>query len=74
VRWRVEFYNERQQALARYAVEAETPATAVAAGRTVLRAEHPAAGRPRVSLFDRARLTGGLDADGWELYRIARGD
>lgn len=72
MRWRVEFFHERQQILARYVVEADAPAGAVAAGRTALRAEHPASGRARVTLFSRARSIGGLEADGWELYRIAR--
>jgi hypothetical protein len=70
MRWEVEFYHEERRALARYGVEAVTPAEAVRLARAVLVAAHPA-GKPRrwLSLFERAKRIGGLHADGWALYR-----
>lgn len=70
--WRLEFYNERRRTLARYGVEAPTPAGALVLGREALRAEHaPTATPRRPSLFEQARRIGGEAADGWILYRIA---
>ena len=72
--WRLEFYSERRRMLARYVVDAATPAAALRLGRTALLAEHqPVPSRRRRSLFDQAQHIGGLDADGWVLYRIANG-
>jgi hypothetical protein len=73
VRWRLEFYSERQQILAHYRVEAPTPATALVLGRRRVLDEYPPtpAGRPR-SLFDRAQPVAGQHADAWVLYRIQR--
>ena len=73
VTWQLEFYSERRRTLARYEVEAQTPAAARVLGREALLAEHrpPAARRVR-SLFEQARRLGGQSADGWVLYRIAR--
>jgi hypothetical protein len=73
MRWRLEFYNERRTVLARYGVDAPTPAAAVVLGRAALLAEHPtppARGRP--SLFEQARRVGGQDGSGWVLYRIVK--
>ena len=71
--WELEFYCEGRRALARYEVEAPTPAAALALGRKALFAEHrPPAKRRAWSLFERARRIGGQDADGWVLYRIGR--
>lgn len=67
----MEFYNERRGSLARYGIEAATPAAAVLLGRSALLAEHPPA-RPGTSLFARAGRIGGQDADGWVLYRIVK--
>jgi len=36
MRWRVEFYNERQGILARYGIEAPLPAAAVLLGRSAV--------------------------------------
>jgi hypothetical protein len=73
MKWRMEFYNERRGALARYGIDAPTPAAAVLLGRNALLAEYPPAkARPRRSLFERAERAGGQDAGGWVLYRIVR--
>jgi hypothetical protein len=73
VRWRLEFYSERRQTLARYGVEAPTPAAAQAQGRRALLADYPpAAARRTLSLFQRAQRLGGQDTDGWILYRIMK--
>jgi hypothetical protein len=75
VRWRLEFYSERRRTLARYSVEAPTPAAAQAQGLRALLAEYPPALAPRrPSLFERAQRLGGQDAGGWVLYRIANGE
>jgi len=68
----VEFYNERRRALARYTIEAATPAAAVPLARAALVAEHPA-GKPRrwLSLFQQAQRIGGQDPSGWALHRIS---
>ena len=68
----IEFYHERRRALARYSIEAGTPAAAVVLARTALAAEYPA-GRPRrwLSLFEQAQRIGGQDPSGWVLHRIA---
>jgi hypothetical protein len=71
MRWHMEFYHERRWILARYGVEAPSPAAAVLAGRKALLAEHPSLqARGRQSLFERAQRTGGHDGSGWVLYRI----
>jgi hypothetical protein len=73
MKWRVEFYHERQGILARYGVGAPSPAAAMLAGREAVLAEHPAAlARGRLSLLQRAERAGGHDGSGWVLYRIAR--
>jgi len=75
MQWRVEFYHERRGILAGYGVDAALPAAAVQSAWTALRAEHPSSPRRRpLSLFARAQLTGGQDASGWVLHRIARID
>jgi hypothetical protein len=75
VRWRLEFYSERRRTLARYNVEAPTPAAAQAQGLRALLAEYPPApARQRPSLFERAQRLSGQDADEWVLYRIANGE
>jgi hypothetical protein len=73
VTWELEFYCERRHTLARYEVQAPTPAAARALGRQALRSEHgsPASRRPR-SLYEQAQRAGGRDLDGWVLYRIGR--
>jgi hypothetical protein len=72
VRWRLEFYSERRRTLARYSVEAATPAAAEVQGRRALLADYPPSPAPRrPSLFERAQRLGGEDAGGWVLYRIA---
>ena len=71
--WRIQFYHERHRTLAPYDVEAARPAEALSAARHALRAEYPPTRARRAgSLFERARRVGGLDADGWILYRITR--
>jgi hypothetical protein len=67
----VEFYHERRRALARYSVEAPTPAAALPLAWAELRAAHPAdtTRRPR-SLFEQAQRVGGQDVSGWVLHRI----
>ncbi len=73
MRWLMEFYNERRGALARYGIEAPTPAAAVLLGRNALLAEHPpTSARRRRSLFEQAERAGGQDTGGWVLYRIVR--
>lgn len=69
--WEVEFYHERARSLARYRVEAATPAAAVPLARAALVAEHPG-GTPRrpLSLFEQAQRIGGQDPSGWVLHRI----
>ena len=44
VTWQVHFYNERSRVLARYGVQAPTPAEALVQARSALRAEHPPRG------------------------------
>jgi len=73
MRWLMEFYNERRGILARYAIEAPSPAAAVLLGRKAVLAEYPSAPRRRrLSLFERAEGVGGQDASGWVLYRIVK--
>jgi len=75
MRWRVEFYHERQGILARYGIEAPSPAAAVRVGRDAVLAEHPTArARGRPSLLQRAEHAGGHDGSGWVLYRIVKDD
>jgi hypothetical protein len=72
MRWRLEFYNERRGVLARYSIEAPSPAAAVGLGRQAVLAEHPPGRAPRSpSLLARAERIGGQDGSGWVLYRIA---
>ena len=71
--WWTEFYSERRGVLARYRVEAASPAAAVLLGRSALLAEYPPRSpRDRLSLFERAQRSGGQDVSGWVLYRIAK--
>ena len=72
MKWRLEFYSERRQALARYTVEAAAPGPALELGRRALLTEYPSTARRTQSLFERAQRIGGQDADGWVLYRIAK--
>jgi hypothetical protein len=75
VRWRLEFYGERRRTLARYSVEAPTPAAAQALGLRALLAEYPPAAAQRApSLFERAQRLSGRDGGEWVLYRIAHGE
>ena len=71
MRWEVEFYHEGHRALARYGVEATTPADATRLARALLVAQHPAGKARRLTLFDRAQQIGGLHADGCALHRVA---
>jgi hypothetical protein len=69
----MEFYHERRGVLARYSIDAPSPAEAVRLGWTAVLAEHPSLPRPGSrSLFERAQRAGGRDASGWVLYRIGR--
>ena len=71
--WQIEFYNERRRILARYGIEAPSPAEAMLLGRHALLAEYPPVrARRRPSLFERAERVGGQDPSGWVLYRIVR--
>jgi hypothetical protein len=75
MKWRLQFYNERRAILARYDIDASSPAEAVLLGWKAVLAEHPSAPRrSRPSLFERAECIGGQDASGWVLYRIAKDD
>jgi hypothetical protein len=75
MRWQTEFYHERQGVVARYGVEAPTPAAAVLVGRDALFAQHPPKpARRRLSGFEQAQRVGGQDASGWVLYRIVKDD
>ena len=67
----IEFYHQRRGALARYSVEAATPAAALPLAWAELRAAHPAGPprRPR-SLFEQAQRISGQDVSGWVLHRI----
>ena len=71
MRWEVEFYHEGHRALARYGVEATTPAEATRLARALLVAAHPAVKTRRgLSLYEQAQRIGGLHADGWTLHRV----
>lgn len=71
--WVVDFYHQRRAVVARYDVDAPTPAAAVVLGRRALLAHHPPVPpRRRPSLFERAEHIGGQDGTGWILYRIAK--
>lgn len=73
MRWLMEFYNERRGILARYGIEAPSPAAAVPLGRDAALAEYPSTPRrSRLSLFERAERVGGQDPSGWVLYRIVK--
>ena len=75
MRWRLQFYNERDAVVAGYAVEAATPAAAVLVGRDALRADHhPIPPRGSVSGYRLAQRLGAHDANGWVLYRIVKDD
>lgn len=75
MRWLTQFYNERRGILARYGVEAPSPRAAVPLGWSAVLAEYPTVPRRgRLSLFERAKRTGGQDASGWVLYRIVKDD
>lgn len=71
--WVVDFYDRRRAIVARYRVDAPSPAAAFAAGRQALAAEHPPSRvrRPR-SLFEQAERVGGQDGSGWIPYRIVK--
>jgi hypothetical protein len=61
--------------LARYGIEAPSPAAAALLGRNAVLAEYPSTPRrSRLSLFERAERVGGQDASGWVLYRIVKGN
>jgi hypothetical protein len=63
--------HERQRILARYAIEAPSPAAAAVLGGDAARAEHPSArARGSLSVLERAERGGG--DDGWVLYRIVK--
>ena len=71
--WLMEFYNERRGMLVRYGIEAPLPAAAARLGLKAVLAEYPSPPRKgRLSLFERAQRTGGLDTSGWFLYRIVK--
>ena len=71
MKWEVEFYHEHRRELARYGVEAATPAEATRLARAELVASHPAVKtRRRLSLYEQAQRIGGLHADGWTLHRV----
>jgi len=72
VKWRLEFYSERRQALACYTVEAAAPGAALEVGRRALLTEYPPTARRTQSLFEQAQRIGGQDPGGWVLYRIAK--
>ena len=73
MKWRLLFYRERTGTLARYAIEARTPAEALSLGRRALLTEYPATTARRTpSLFQQAQSVGGQASDGWVLYRIAK--
>ena len=70
MKWNVEFFHDRRRELARYEVEAVSPAEATRLARALLVAAHPAGKPRRLTLFDRAQQIGGLHADGWALHRV----
>jgi hypothetical protein len=73
MRWFMEFYNERQEILVCYGIDAPLPAAAARLGLNAVIAEYPAPPRRRRrSLFERAQRIGGQDASGWVLYRIVK--
>jgi len=72
VKWRLEFYSERRQALVCYTVEAAAPGAALEVGRRALLTEYPPTARRTQSLFEQAQRIGGQDPGGWVLYRIAK--
>jgi hypothetical protein len=73
MKWLMEFYNERRGILARYSIEAPSPAAAALLGRDAVRAEYPSTPRrSRLSLFEQAERVGGQDASGWVLHRIVK--
>jgi hypothetical protein len=76
MRWRLEFYNEQRNILARYGIEASSPGAAVLAGRKAVLAEYPAGPvrRRRLSLWERAECLAIPDGTGWVLYRIGKDD
>ena len=72
MKWLMDFNNERLGILARYGIDASSPAEAVLLGWKALLAEHPSTPRrSRLSLFKRAQRLEGQDVSGWALYRIA---
>jgi hypothetical protein len=73
MRWMIDFYHEKRGLVARYDVEASSPAAAVEAGREARVVQYPPApGSRRPTLFQRAQRVGGRDPSGWVVYRIAR--
>ena len=71
MKWDVEFIHDRRRELARYGVEAATPAEATRLARALLVAAHPAGKPRRLTLFYRAQQIGGLHPDDWALHRVA---
>ena len=75
MKWLVEFAHSRRGMVARYAIDAPSLAAAVTSAWAAVHAEHSSPPRRRpFSLFQRAQRTGGQDASGWVLDRIARTD
>jgi hypothetical protein len=73
MRWTIDFYNHRLGRVARYDIEAPSPAAALAAGQQARLAQYPAGGTPRrPTLFQRAERIGGEDGSGWVVYRITK--
>jgi hypothetical protein len=73
MKWLMDFYNERRGILARYGIQAPSPAEATLLGWKAVLAEHPSTPRRgRLSLFARAQRPEGHDASGWALYRIVK--
>jgi hypothetical protein len=68
----MEFYHERRGILARYSIEALSPA-AVVSGREAVLADYPSSRRRRrPSRFEQAPRVEGQDASGWVRHRIAK--
>jgi hypothetical protein len=54
MKWRMQFYNERREILARYGVDASLPAEAVLRGWKAVLAEHPSTPRNKPAELVRA--------------------
>lgn len=70
----MEFYNESRAILARYGIEASSPAAAVLGGRRAMLADYPPVPRRRrrLRLWERAERLAIPDGTGWILYRIGK--